>query len=249
MNPEAEFQTHDTSKYAGMDLQEYPFATLQNNYGKEETYCLDVISSPEKSQSPCPVVIFIHGGGFVKNNDKRQGYIPVFARALTKAGYIVVSPDYPIYENRQDRNDDGGDKTAADRAAVAIHAAYEYVQQNAKKFNMDAARVALMGGSAGGMTGFAAIANYSDPYRLFVNCWGAIKHELPDMSSFPPVLSIHGTEDQLVDYELELPIQAKLEELGIRHELITLEGARHTPMGRFDEFIPKVLAYLEETMK
>ena len=248
MNQQPEIKAPVDEKYAGMDLQELPFAVLENNYGQMETYRLDVISSPEKANVPRPVVIFVHGGGFMKNQDKRQGYIPTFARALTKAGYVVISPDYPTFNSGADRAAVGGYKTAADRAAVAVHATYEYLLQNAEALKLDMSRVAIMGGSAGGMTGFAAVANYDDPYRLFVNCWGSPK-DFPDLAGFPPVLSIHGTADQLVDYSLELPIQERLEELGIRHELITLEEAKHTPMSRFEEFIPKVLAYLADTMQ
>lgn len=248
MNQQPEIKAPVDEKYAGMDLQELPFAVLENNYGQMETYRLDVISSPEKANAPRPVVIFVHGGGFMKNQDKRQGYIPTFARALTKAGYVVISPDYPTFNSGADRAAVGGYKTAADRAAVAVHAAYEYIQQHAEELNLDASRVAIMGGSAGGMTGFAAVANYEDDYRLFVNCWGS-PPEPPSLVGFPPVVSIHGTADQLVDYNLELPIQKQLEELGIRHELITLVDAKHTPMSRFEEYIPTVLAYLEETMK
>ena len=248
MSREIEPNTRDDSQYAGMDLQEYPFAVLQNSHDEPETYCLDVIAPLEKSDVPRPVVIFVHGGGFIRRCDKRQGYIPVFARDLTKAGYVVVSPDYPVFDDFDHRDACGGLKAGADRAAEAVHATYQYIQQNAHALNLDTSRVAIMGGSAGGMAGFAAIANYDDKYRLFVNCWGS-PHDLPDLNGFPPVLSIHGTEDQSVDYNLEQPIQDQLEALGIRHELITLEGSRHTPMDRFEEFIPTVLSYLTDTMQ
>lgn len=248
MSQQPEIKTPADDKYAGMDLQEFPFAVLDNNYGQMETYCLDVISSPEKANAPRPVVIFVHGGGFLNHCNKRQGYIPTFSRALTSAGYVVISPDYPSFNSSVDRDAAGGFKIAADRAAAAVHAAYGYIQQHAEALNLDASRVAIMGGSAGGMTGFAAVANYEDDYRLFVNCWGS-PPEPPSLAGFPPVLSIHGTEDQLLDYNLELPIQKQLEDLGIRHELITLVGAKHTPMSSFEAYIPTVLAYLEDTMK
>ena len=193
-------------KYAGMELRELPFAELENNYGKRETYYLDVISPLEKAKAPRPVVIFVHGGGFLNQFNKRQGYVATFSRSLTAAGYVVISPDYPSFDSFEDRDAAGGYKVAADRASTAVHAAYAYVRKHAEELNLDASRIALMGGSAGGMTGFAAIAGYEDDYRLFVNCWGS-PHEPPSLAGFPPVLSIHGTADQLVDYSLELPIQ------------------------------------------
>lgn len=238
----------NVDKYANMDLQEFPFAELENNYGEIETYHLDVISSLEKTDVPSPVVIFIHGGGFLTLFNKRQGYVPKFARALTEAGYVVISPDYPSFNTVEDQDAAGGYPVAADRAATAIHAAYKYIQQHAEALKLNTSRIAIMGGSAGGMTAFSAIANYDDEYRLFVNCWGA-PPVLPSLAGFPPVLSIHGTADQSVDYSLEFPIQEALEALGIRHELITLVDAKHTPTKRFPEYIPTILSYLEDTMK
>lgn len=248
MSRENEINTRNDRLYSGMKLQEYPFAILRNSHGEPQTYYLDVIDAPEKSDSPRPVVIFVHGGGFVNHCDKRQGYIPVFARELTKAGYLVISPDYPVFDDVDQRDACGGFKAGADHAAEAVHETYLYIQQNAEALNADPSRVAIMGGSAGGMTAFSAIAKYNDKYRLFVNCWGSPK-DLPDLIDFPPVLSIHGTADQSVDYNLEIPIQDRLEALGIRHQLITLEGSRHTPMDRFREFVPAVLTYLADTMK
>ena len=86
----------------------------------------------DRSTIPLPVVIFAHGGGFVQPNDKRQGYIPVFAKALTKEGYAVVSPDYPVFDNLKER--EAWNKTAgADRAAEAVYLAYQYTSRKTPK--------------------------------------------------------------------------------------------------------------------
>ena len=74
---------------------------------------------PSPPDAPRPVVIFVHGG-FVIPNDKRQGYIPVFAKALTKAGYAVLSPDYPVFDNHEERAK-WNKSMGADRAAEAVH--------------------------------------------------------------------------------------------------------------------------------
>ena len=50
------------------------------------------------------------------------------AKALTKAGYAVVSPDYPVFDNLEQRaawNETRG----ADRAAEAIYFAYQFINQ------------------------------------------------------------------------------------------------------------------------
>jgi acetyl esterase/lipase len=97
------------------------------------------------------------------------------------------------------------------------------------------------------MTAFYAIADYNDEYRVFVNCWGA-PLIIPDLSRFPPTLSIHGTNDQLVAYERELPVQEKLTAANIPHQLLTLEGENHTPLGKYHVFLPEIQKLLRKNM-
>ena len=225
INPELQFKLKSLATYDGMKLDEYSFVYMENYKGEQQEYKLDVIAPLEKSEAPRPVVIFVHGGGFAQPCDKRQAYIPMFAHHLTKAGYVVVSPDYPIFDDADQRAAYTGNDRGAARAAEAVHMAYLYIQQNAEGLHLDADRIAIMGGSAGGMTGFYLLDHYDDKFRMFGNCWGAPKGYMPDVTKFPPTLSIHGTADQAVPYELEAPIQAAFEAAGIDHELITLEGA------------------------
>lgn len=247
-DPERQFVSKDLAAYEGMRVEEYTFCQLENYHGEMQDYKLDVVTLPETAEVPRPVVIFVHGGGFVQPHNKRQGYIPVFAKALTKAGYAVVSPDYPIFDSSEHRAT-WNETLGADRAAEAVHLAYEYVKENAVKFNFDPDRIAVMGGSAGGMTCFYLLEFFNDEFKFFGNCWGAPWHRVPDVTKFPPTVSIHGTADKAVSYELEAPIQEGFEKAGIPHKLITLENAPHTPMKHFAEFIPTVLEWLDKYMK
>jgi len=237
------------AEYEGMKVVEYVFARMENYSGETLDYILDLVTSPEETGALRPVVIFVHGGGFMQPWNRRQPYIPVFARRLTAAGYAVVSPDYPLFDNPEQRAALSGCDLGADRAAEAVHRAYRFVQENAQELGLDPDRVAIMGGSAGGMAGFYLLEHYPDRFRMFVNCWGAPQNYTPDVHGFPPTLSIHGTADQAVPYALEAAIQEGLEASGVDHELITLEGAQHTPMGHFDGFIPTVLTWLEKYMQ
>jgi acetyl esterase/lipase len=245
---ERKFISHGVAAYEGMSLEEVAFCKMEDYHGVMQDYKLDVIKAPDESDAPLPVVIFVHGGGFVQPHNKRQGYIPVFAKALTKAGYAVVSPDYPIFDNRAHR-DTWNETIGADRAAEAVHYAYLFVKENAKKYNFDPERIAVMGGSAGGMTCFYLLEYYDDSFRFFGNCWGTPWHRVPDVKKFPPTVSIHGTADQTVSFDLEAPVQEALEKAGIPHELVAIEGAPHTPMKHFAEFIPTVLTWLDRYMK
>jgi acetyl esterase/lipase len=93
------------------------------------------IWAPERAEGPLPVVIFWYGGGWAKGD--RASY--AFAgRALAKAGFLVVIPDYrkvpdvhfPAFL------DDGAEAVA-------------WVEDNIARYKGDPARVAVMGHSAG----------------------------------------------------------------------------------------------------
>jgi len=245
--PEMEFRKKYKPDYSGMIVMEVPFCSMEDHSGMQTEYKLDIITAQGVTPGKLPVVFFIHGGGFQKPNDKRQAYISVFARELTKNGYAVVSPDYPQFDDAQ-QFAAAGEEAACVKAAQAVHYAYRFVVENAPQWNLDASRIAIIGGSAGGMAAFYTISNYHDPYRAFINCWGS-PVILPSVSDFPATLSIHGTEDALVPYALETVAQTALEQAGIEHPLITLPGCGHTPLNKFGEFMPVILEFLRSRME
>lgn len=248
-NPEAQYRRYRPD-YSGMTLRELTFCTMPDLFGRPVELQTDLITaSAGNPEALLPVVIFVHGGGFVEPNDKRQAYISLFARQLTAAGYAVLSPDYPQYED-QEQLDTCGDALKAMRTAgCAVHHLYEFLAQEGQALGLDAGRVALMGGSAGGMAGFYAIADHpEDRYRMFANLWGA-PEPLPSLAGFPPVISVHGTADRLVPFDRENTLQQELARLGVAHSLIPLEGAGHTPLGQMNAFLPPILELLNQTMK
>lgn len=249
VNPEQKFISNSLKAYEGMKVEEYSFTQMENYKGEVIDYKLDIISSFEPANSPRPVVIFVHGGGFCSVCDKRQGYIPMFARYLTKAGYVVISPDYPVFDNIEHRSTYTGFDRGAKKAAEAVHKAYEFIHTHASVMKFDSENIAIMGGSAGGMTAFYLLEHYKDAFRMFVNCWGCPGTYMPNVIKFPPTLSIHGTGDEAVPYNLEAPIQKEFEKYGIDNKLITLDGAPHTPMMHLEAFIPIVLEWLEKYMR
>lgn len=246
--PEIEYRRKYKPDYSGMTVMEVPFCSMEDHSGTLAEYKLDVITAQNVTSGKLPVVFFIHGGGFLKPNDKRQAYISVFARELTRNGYAVVSPDYPQFDDEQQLAAAGGEAAGYKKAAQAIHDAYRFVAENGGQWNLDASRIAIIGGSAGGWAAFYTIANYRDSYRAFINCWGA-PAVLPSVADFPPTLSVHGTEDVLVPYVLETAAQTALEQAGIDHELITLPGCGHTPLNKFGEFMPVILKFLHSRME
>lgn len=247
MNPEIEFRNRFHPDYSGLTVKEVPFCRMTDYSGQEKEYRLDFITAEGSEERSRPCVFFVHGGGFQEPCDKRQAYICVFARYLTKAGYAVISPDYPLFEDEKQRDAAGGLSAAYHKSGEAVHLAYKYVKENASSLGIDPDRIALMGGSAGSMAGFYAIAEHQDTYRAFINLWGA-PDPVPNLTNFPPTLSVHGSQDRLVAYSQEIPVQAQFERLGVKHSIVTLDGADHTPLLRMDEFLPQIMDWLKQEL-
>lgn len=86
---------------------------------------------------PFPAAILVHGGGWVAG-DKQQ-YITYVFEPLSKAGFAWFSINYrlaPQYQFPAPTDD--------------VEQAIRYIRENARKYNIDAERIALIGESAGG---------------------------------------------------------------------------------------------------
>ncbi len=82
-----------------------------------------------------PVVLYVHGGGWVKGDRKRVFDMPQW---LTSRGYVFVSIDYRKIP-----------QTNIDGQVQDVTRAIEWVRRNIRRYNGDPNRVVLMGHSAG----------------------------------------------------------------------------------------------------
>lgn len=105
------------------------------SYGEHERNVYDLWLA--KSDSPAPLVIYYHGGGF-RAGDK--GSIkPQLLNALLKKGISVAAANYRL---------SGSAPFPAQMNDSAR--ALQHIRLNAKKYNIDPERIAATGGSAGG---------------------------------------------------------------------------------------------------
>lgn len=102
-----------------------------NNYQNK----LDVYR-PSEAAEPTPVVVVIHGGGWVEGTkeDRVLEMMPYL-----QMGFAAVNVEYRL-----------GRVSLAPAAVEDCRCALHWVFANAKKYNFDASRVVLQGGSAGG---------------------------------------------------------------------------------------------------
>ncbi len=120
---------------------------------------LDIWRNGNAKPGGAPVVIFYHGGGWVKGDRQSYGWL---ARGLASKGFVVVLPDYrkvpgvvfPAFVQ------DGAD-------------AVRWTRDNIARFGGDPARIGVMGHSAGGHT--VAMLALDPQWLAAVGAPGAIK--------------------------------------------------------------------------
>jgi acetyl esterase/lipase len=91
---------------------------------------------PQKAQTPAPVVMMIHGGGWVAGAKEQTvlGAVPYL-----QMGFAVVNVEYRL-----------GKVSLAPAAVEDCLCALHWIGRNAKKYNFDLSKIIVTGGSAGG---------------------------------------------------------------------------------------------------
>ncbi len=236
MDPRIQPPHHEPSEAA------IPFSTVTNFKGEQETLHLDVYLPEKETDALRPAVMWIHGGGFAYGNDRHQIYVPWLCGDFAKLGYVCVAPDYRVREQT-----DIVRFEALKDAVTDCRAALAWLRKNAERLHVDPQRIYVGGGSAGGMTAVSLGALEQD-IAAIANLWGSpapgfMVGEIT--SSYPPTFTVHGTADQLVDYANSTRLLARLEQLGVPCELLTLEGAPHTPLMYMDKIVKSVASFFE----
>lgn len=140
---------HVSTSMAGgvTGLPDVPYSTL-NGYRPLK---LDLFLPPArfKAAGPRPMVIYIHGGGFVTGGPRRSAAFldwPAVLGSLAQQGYVVASVSYRFA---------GEAKYPAQ--IQDVKAAIRWLRVNAAQFNIDKTRAVVWGQSAGGhLAGLAA---------------------------------------------------------------------------------------------
>ena len=224
-----------------------------------------------------PCVIFAFGGAFARGSKADKEYLPYF-KALTEAGYDVVSIDY-----RKHLANGIGDsglrgaviamKNAVEYAAEDMLSATKVVLNNAKQWNIDPTKIIACGSSAGAITSLQAenmICN-ADPraaelgefnYAGVVSFAGAIfsVSGKPKWQQTPcPMLLFHGNADKNVPYNKASAmgvgffgskfISKQLTKIGVPHWFYSAQYRDHAMAGDpMNDNLEEIIAFIERVV-
>ena len=170
-------------------------------------------------EGKAPCVIFAFGGAFARGTRADKGYLPYF-KALTEAGYNVVSIDYRKVLAKGLPS--GGLKSAVvtmkraiEYAAEDMLTATKVVIENADRLGIDTSKIVACGSSAGAITALQAenmICNGDARaeqlgefnYAGVISFAGAIfsVSGAPKWEQTPcPIMLFHGNADSNVPYD------------------------------------------------
>lgn len=223
--------------------------------GVGENLLLDVYMPEGDTQKKRPVIVWVHGGGFTFGNDKNQSYIVEMAKRFVSRGYVCLSVDYRL---RLKPSDDYSG-TISD-AVDDVFKSLDWLRKNSKSLQIDKSQIILGGGSAGGI--LSCILSYNDRANAakneksgivaLINLWGspdARWGETDVDENDPPTIIVHGTNDKLVSFANSERLVEKLNAANVKNEMLTINGAGHTPVGHMDDFEKNIAAFLYSIIK
>ncbi|WP_256013442.1 alpha/beta hydrolase [Desertivirga xinjiangensis] len=132
-------------------LKQYPSISLVKEQAsksikeiRNQVYCtiagrelqIDAFLPVQKRKSKTPAILIVHGGGW-RSGDRRQ-HIPL-AQRLAAAGYASYTVEYRL-----------STEALYPAAVHDLKSALKWIRANAQKFNVDTAKIAVLGFSAGG---------------------------------------------------------------------------------------------------
>lgn len=204
-----------------------------------------------EAEAPPPVVLCIHGGGWI-SGDKTDCHI--VASELVRRGYAAACPDYrlaPLY--------------TYPAAVEDVRAAVRFLRERGAELGIDPGRVAAFGNSAGGhlsaflalsphraeradasvnVAGLTDLTNPSEqhaeiawdflqqflgvPYAGNEERWieASPLHNIHKDAA--PVANIHGTLDEVVNPSQSVRFHEALKQAGATSELFLLPGEGHS---------------------
>jgi acetyl esterase/lipase len=152
-----------------------------------------------KGPGPFPMIIGVHGGGWVQGV---RGQFQHWGKYLAERGYALFAISYRLAKAKE--------KTFP-HAVQDVLAAIQYVRGNAKSLNIDPGRIAIFGHSAGGNLGALAALGGRSP--LFANGYPNDPHakESTEVKVFAGVYGVYDVAQMWGTYGAQSPKQNNIE--------------------------------------
>ena len=248
-------------------------------YGRAGEVILKLDASVPDGPGPFPAVIIVHGGGFTSGN--KQMYVTPIFEPLTRAGFAWFSIDYrlapkykfPAAVDDVDRAIEYVKSHAAEykvdtrRLAILGESAGGYLvsyvgTQTNPKWRVTAVVSFygphnLMGEyemrkrqskEPSALTAFLGITTFDK------EAFDRLREASPInrvKKGLPPFLLLHGTKDDLVDYQQSVDMCDRLQKAGDACELYTVPDGKHG-MANWEgtpEYKQKVVEWLQKTLQ
>lgn len=221
-----------------------------------------------------PLLVLLHGGAFYVG-DKGCETMTEWCKHFAHTGYVVSSINYRMGFNISKSSI----QKCGYEAIQDAHAAVRYLVAHADEYDIDPEYIFIGGTSAGSITALGMTFmtnatrppfvfenkldkklgniessgnNYNNSFKIkaLANMWGAV-YDLDELNGYHiPVISFHGTEDNLVPFDQGYPfsnikgkigermfdmmygskaIHERLDSLHVRNEFYPIEGCSHAP--------------------
>ena len=134
----------------------HPIPSISRNlsYGDNPLQTLDIHVPRTLSSKSLPVILFVHGGAFVRGDKSDHVIFDNVLNYFTRNNIIGVNINYRLAPEHKWPS-----------GAEDISSSIEWIHRNAKKYNIDKSKIFLMGHSAGA----AHVAAYSFDESLQLN--------------------------------------------------------------------------------
>lgn len=252
-----------------------------------QTLFLDVYEPENDTLEARPLIIFAFPGGFITGT-RQDADVVILCERFAKRGYVTASIDYRLSPTLLFNQNERFLYLSILKAVHDMKAAIRFFRQDADSANVyriDTSKIFIAGISAGGVTsvhaayldakelpasvaqdtaaigsieGLSGNPGYSTEVKAAINLCGAIGDTLWMNNSPTPLISLHGTNDQVVPYgstddffgaSFTVHGSGSIQDHAIRNELnsklLTWQGADHVP---FQPGQPNWEQYMDEAV-
>jgi acetyl esterase/lipase len=231
------------------------YAEAVDQSGNDVDLRLDMYEPTGDTHDARPAIVWVHGGGF-RTGSKTSPEIVDQARTFARKGYVSVSISYRLSATGCIPNPDASCITAIRHAKYDAQAAVRWLRANADTYDIDPARIAVGGTSAGAITalnvGYGAAdtepggsnPGFPSDIEAAVSLSGSSILNFPDPGEAAALL-FHGTADSIVPHAAAVNTFNAAKDAGLRVELTSWEGAGHVPYaGHRTEIIDQTTNFL-----